>query len=154
MKTISQKKLVPILTLILSLASFVILSPAALAAKGKEASITISVKGEEMAFDKTALSAKPGQKVKLTFKNPSSMQHNFVLVKPGTADQVANDSIAAGADKNWLAVGPNVIAHTKMVDPKGSDTITFTAPTEPGEYPFICSFPGHAAIMRGILTVK
>lgn len=118
------------------------------------ATLTISTKGEEMAFDKTELSVKAGQKVKLTFKNVSSMQHNWVLVKPGTADQVANASIAAGNDKGWLAAGPDVLAHTKMIDGKKSDTIQFTAPSKPGDYPFICTFPGHASIMKGILRVK
>lgn len=55
------------------------------------------------------------------------MQHNWVLVMPGTADKVASDSIAAGAAKGWLALGPNVLAHTKLVDPKKSDTIEFLA---------------------------
>lgn len=125
-----------------------------LALAAKEAVLMISTKGEAMAFDKATLSAKPGQKIKLTFKNASNMQHNFVVVKPGTADQVTTDSITAGGDKGWLAIGPNVLAHTKLVNPKESDTIIFTAPAQSGEYPYICSFPGHSAMMRGILVVK
>lgn len=118
------------------------------------AALTIATKGEEMAFDKVELTVKAGQKVKLTFKNVSSMQHNWVLVNPGTADAVANASIAAGNDKGWLAKGPDVLANTNMVDPKKSGTIEFTAPAKPGEYPFICTFPGHASVMKGILKVK
>lgn len=82
------------------------------------------------------------------------MQHNWVLVAPGTADKVAADSIAAGAAKGWLATGPNVLAHTKLVDGKQSDTIEFTAPSKAGDYPYICTFPGHAGTMKGVLTVK
>jgi azurin len=47
-----------------------------------------------------------------------------------------------------------VIAHTKLVGGGESDTITFTAPKEPGAYPYICSFPGHFALMQGVFTVK
>ena len=38
----------------------------------------------------------------------------------------------------------------------GNDTMqfdTFTAP-DPGDYQFVCSFPGHFAMMRGIMVVK
>lgn len=118
------------------------------------ATLKIAPKGEQLLFDQATLTVKAGEKVKLTLNNTSSMQHNWVLVAPGTADKVAQDSITAGAAKEWLAVGPNVLAHTKLVDSKKSDTIEFVAPTKPGDYPFICSFPGHAMTMKGILTVK
>ena len=118
------------------------------------ATLKIAPKGEQLLFDKTSLTVKAGEKVKLTLNNTSGMQHNWVLVMPGTADKVAQDSIAAGAAKGWLALGPNVLAHTKLVDPKKSDTIEFVAPTKPGDYPFVCTFPGHAMTMKGILTVK
>ncbi|HMN69798.1 MAG TPA: plastocyanin/azurin family copper-binding protein [Bdellovibrionales bacterium] len=118
------------------------------------ATLTIGPKGEFLLFDKTTLTVKAGEKVKLTFKNTSAMQHNWVLTAPGTAEKVAQDSIAAGATKGWLAVGPNVLAHTKLVDGKQSDTIEFTAPAKAGDYPYICTFPGHAGTMKGILTVK
>lgn len=125
-----------------------------LASSVQAATLKIGTKGEQLQFDKTALTAKAGEKVKLTFTNTSGMQHNWVLVNPGTADKVAQDSITAGMSKGWLAVGPNVLAHTKLVDGKKEETIEFTAPTKPGAYPFICTFPGHAGSMRGILTVK
>ena len=141
-----------ILSLALALACFGT-QTRALAADGA-AKLTISTQGEEMAFDQTVLTVKAGQKVSLTFKNLSGMQHNWVLVAPGAADEVANASIAAGNDKGWLAVGPQVLAHTRLVDGKKSDTIRFTAPAKPGEYPFICTFPGHAGIMKGVLKVN
>ena len=118
------------------------------------ANLKIGTKGEQMLFDKTALTVKAGEKVKLTFNNTSAMQHNWVLVVPGTADKVAQDSITAGMNKGWLAQGPSVLAHTKLVDPKKSDTIEFTAPSKAGDYPYICTFPGHSMTMKGVLAVK
>lgn len=115
--------------------------------------LEIGPKGQLMEFDKKELTVKAGAKVKLTFKNASAMQHNWVLVKPGTIDKVATASIQAGAAKGWLAEGPNVLAHTAMIDPKKSGTVEFQAPTTPGEYPYVCTFPGHAGTMRGILKV-
>lgn len=128
--------------------------PLLIASAAEAATLKIAPKGEQLLFDKTSLTVKAGEKVKLTLNNTSGMQHNWVLVMPGTADKVASDSIAAGAAKGWLALGPNVLAHTKLVDPKKSDTVEFVAPTKPGDYPFVCTFPGHAMTMKGILTVK
>lgn len=118
------------------------------------AALTISSKGQEMAFDKTELKVKAGQKVKLTFKNGSNMQHNFVLVKPGTANAVATAGISAGFAAGWFKKTADVLANTKMLDGGKSETIEFTAPDAPGDYPYICTFPGHPSMMKGILKVS
>jgi azurin len=47
-----------------------------------------------------------------------------------------------------------IIAQTKLLGPGETDTIDFTAPAQPGEYPFLCTFPGHFALMKGKLVVK
>jgi azurin len=137
----------------LSILALVLLGGVA-TARAAPATIAISTKGQEMAFDKQALSAKAGQKVKLTFKNASGMQHNFVVVKPGTADAVAKAGLSAGFNAGWFKPTADVIANTKMLDGGKSETIEFTAPATPGDYPFICTFPGHTSMMRGILKVS
>ena len=48
----------------------------------------------------------------------------------------------------------DVIAFTKLLGPDESDTITFTAPKESGAYEYVCTFPGHFAMMRGTMKVK
>jgi azurin len=124
----------------------------------KPLSIQIGSKGDELAFDKTTLNAKPGQSIKLTFKNKSAkdsgLQHNWVLVNPGTADSVGQDSLGAGPEKGYIADSPNILAHTKLVNAGESETIEFKAPSKAGEYPYICTFPGHYTVMKGVLKVK
>ena len=121
----------------------------------KTVSLRIGTKGDEMAFNKTKLSAPAGASIKLIFKNDSkTLQHNFVLAKPGTAEEVANAGLTAGAEKSYVAESPNVIAHTKLLNSGQSETLTFVAPSEPGDYPYICTFPGHSATMKGVLGVK
>lgn len=110
---------------------------------------------EAMAFLKDKLSVKAGSKVSLLFKNNGTakgMTHNFVLVKPGKAQSVIDASIAAGPEQGWVAESAEIIVKSKLLDAGESVTITFTAPSEPGDYPYICTFPGHA-MMRGILKV-
>lgn len=128
------------------------------AATGKvEQMLEVATNGDDLYFNKKDFTAKAGSTIQVTFKNNASassgLSHNFVVVKPGTKDQVANDSMQAGEDKNYVAEGPNVIAHTKLLKPGQSETITFALPTA-GEYSFLCTYPGHNMTMNGILTVK
>lgn len=125
------------------------------ASGGQAVTLEIGSKGEELLFDKDTLSAPAGSKITLIFKNNSTaLEHNWVLIKPGTNDQVANDGLAAGEAKGYLKENdPNVIAHTRMVKAGESDTITFDAPAK-GQYPYICTFPGHHVLMKGILTIE
>ncbi len=127
-----------------------------LAAKApKTVSLRIGTKGDEMAFNKTTLSAPAGASIRLTFKNDSkTLQHNFVLTKPGSAEEVANAGLSAGVEKAYVAESPNVLAHTKLLSSGQSETLTFTAPSESGSYPYICTFPGHPTTMKGVLKVK
>jgi azurin len=129
------------------------------AAASSEVTLEIGNLGLELKFNKERLDAPAGSKITLVLKNDtqpdSGMQHNWVLVKPGTAPMVAADGISAGTDNAW--VKPNddrVIAHTaKMAKGGESVTVTFDAPP-PGEYPYICTFPGHAGVMKGMLVIK
>lgn len=117
--------------------------------------ISLAVDGEKLAFNKKEFSVKAGEDVEIEFKNPSkSMQHNLVIAKPGTIEKVVMDSMSAGAENGWVSKGPEVLFKTAMVDPTKSVTLKFKAPAEKGDYPFVCTFPGHGSVMRGIMKVK
>lgn len=116
----------------------------------------------QLRFSVENIEAKPGQKitVKLTTVSklpPSAMAHNFVLLK-STADatKVAQTS-AKYADNEYIApeMKDQIIAYTDMGGGGETVEVTFTAPEKPGEYTYICTFPGHfMAGMKGTLTVK
>ena len=87
----------------------------------------------------------------------ASMGHNWVLAKAADMDGVTKDGIAAGLGANYLKAGDaRVIASTKMLGGGESDTATIdVAKLKAGDaYTFFCSFPGHAALMKGTLQVK
>jgi azurin len=130
----------------------------AAAQTAKAETIKIATKGNDFAYDKTTLMAKPGQKIKLVFTNKSDkkmkLQHNWVLVKPGTSDTVGQAGLKAGPENGFVPSSSDVLAHTKLIDAGQSDTIEFTAPSQPGDYPYICTFPGHYIMMKGLLKVK
>ncbi|MHB1079141.1 MAG: plastocyanin/azurin family copper-binding protein [Prosthecobacter sp.] len=134
-------------------------SPAAAAADLPVLEITIKPDAANpLAYDTKTISAKAGQKIKLTFTNthPTLPQpHNIVIGKLGTKDKMMG--IAMGAmtlvDKGYIPDSPDILAHTKLLQPGTSETIEFTVPAA-GEYPYFCTFPGHVAIMNGVLTAQ
>ncbi|MCB1277486.1 plastocyanin/azurin family copper-binding protein [Prosthecobacter sp.] len=111
-----------------------------------------------LAYDTKTISAKVGQKVKVTFNNthPTLPQpHNFVLGKLGTKDKMMAIAMSGMTlvDKGYIPDSPDILANTKLLQPGQSETIEFTLPAA-GEYPYFCTFPGHVAIMNGVLTVQ
>ena len=117
---------------------------------------------EAMKYNLTSFTASPGQEIKLTLTNTgnqpkAAMAHNWILLKKGV-DAAAFDAAAltaAATDYIPAAQANDIIAHTRLLGPHESDTITFKAPTEPGDYTFLCSFPAHFQMgTKGTLTVK
>ena len=113
-----------------------------------------------MKFDKATLEVKAGSKVVMLFSNAKCpLQHNFLLVKPGKlndvgalADKMLTDPKAMA--KSYIPESPEILAHgTKLIGLGQSELIEFTAPTEPGDYPYLCTFPGHWRMMNGVLKV-
>lgn len=120
--------------------------------------ITINVLKNVMKYDKELITAKAGTTIKIVLNNPDFMQHNLVIIKKGTSEKVgaAADRLAQtgdGAKVNYVPKVPEVLAATPLIDPNGKYTITFKVPDVPGNYPYICTFPGHWRIMKGILKV-
>jgi len=86
------------------------------------------------------------------------MQHNFVIIKPGTLNKVgaAADMLARdpkGAEKNYVPKMPEVLFATKLINTDETVTLEFTAPRQAGDYIFVCTFPGHWRGMNGILRI-
>lgn len=119
--------------------------------------IEIASDGENLAFDKTTLTATAGQEVTLNFQNTSAaQQHNWVLVNGGEdiAGPIATEGLTAGLDAQYLpADTSNIIANTEVLEGGESGSVSFTAPAA-GTYLYICTVPGHYPLMQGTLTVN
>tara|TARA_B100000902_G_scaffold260114_1_gene246343 strand:- start:762 stop:1235 length:474 start_codon:yes stop_codon:yes gene_type:complete len=113
---------------------------------------------DNMLFDKNIIYVNSRQKVTLTLEHTGKMDkkimgHNFVLLKKDV-DVVSFATRAMVArDSEYIPEGNETIAYTKLIGGGESDTIVFEAP-EKGSYTYICSFPGHYGVMKGILIVK
>jgi len=120
---------------------------------------------DKMRFDITAFDASPGQKVSVTITNIGttpkfSMGHNFVLlnrtIDTGNVQASFLDKASMEASHDYVPPGDkNVLAHSKLLGPGESEVVTFNAPYIPGEYLYVCSFPGHYSQgTKGVMTVK
>ena len=112
-----------------------------------------------MKFDQDELRAKAGEKLKVVFTNndPSKIMHNVAFVKPGKADAVMTAALALGNQgmvRNFIPAGDDILSASTLVLPGKASALYFTAPTEPGNYPYICTYPGHGLLMRGVLVVE
>ena len=123
----------------------------------------VKIKGNDaMQYDVKSINAKPGEKIKVQLTAISAMPkeqmaHNFVLLaKDAPVDQFVMEAMMA-RDKGYLPESGKkwILASTALAGGGETVEVTFTAPKEPGEYLYICTFPGHyAAGMKGTLIVK
>ncbi|MFD2144008.1 hypothetical protein [Mucilaginibacter antarcticus] len=86
------------------------------------------------------------------------MQHNLLVLQKGSLEKVgaAADKLAQdpkGIDQNYIPKMPEVLAGTRLINPQETVKLKFRVPADTGDYPFICSFPGHWRIMNGIMKV-
>lgn len=120
--------------------------------------IRIGVIKNQMKYDIKTFDVEAGKPVEVVFENQDFMQHNLVVAQPGMLETVgkAADKLAVdpkGAEKHYVPDIPEVLFSTKLVDPQQTVRLNFMAPEKPGEYPFVCTFPGHWSIMNGIMKV-
>jgi azurin len=75
------------------------------------------------------------------------MPHNLVIVQPGTVNAVAQGAMALGLQgpaKNYVPATDDVLFHSRLMNPGTSESLYFQAPNKPGDYTYVCTFPGHA----------
>ncbi len=142
-----------------------IASAAPIEARQAPRTVTLTVTdpvGEKMSYSAKTINAKPGEKIKVRIVSMAQtpkivMAHNFVLLKEGTNVKAFTDAAANARATDYIpaAMKSSIIASTSMAGPGETMEVTFTAPTKPGKYVYLCSFAGHwAAGMTGDLIVK
>jgi azurin len=110
-------------------------------------------------FNTARIEAKAGEKIIFVFPNDDSsgMMHNLAIITPGSRETVLDAAVAMGAaglKKNFVPEIPELLASTPQVAQGMKYTLYFSVPEEPGDYHFICTYPGHGLIMQGIFAVQ
>ncbi|MDA0751333.1 MAG: plastocyanin/azurin family copper-binding protein [Verrucomicrobia bacterium] len=110
-------------------------------------------------YKQKLLVAKPGEALALTLNNTDVMPHNLVIVKQGSTRSVGEASFKMlndpkAGEKSYVPELTEVLQFIPIVNPGKTHTLHFRAPETPGDYPYICTFPGHWMAMQGILRVQ
>ncbi len=122
----------------------------------------LTITGDDMMkYNKNELRAKAGQKVKITLRHIGKldkqvMGHNVVILNQGVNPEDFAARAATARDTDYIPAGSEneILAHTGLIGGGQTTNVEFVAPSEPGEYEFLCSFPGHFAMMRGKFIVE
>jgi azurin len=120
--------------------------------------VRITALQAQMKFDITRFSAAAGQQVEIVFVNADEMPHNLIVTAQGALETVSlkAEAMAAGPDgfaKNFVPDTTDVLFATRLIKQNETTRLRFTAPSTPGSYPFVCTFPGHWRTMNGVMEV-
>lgn len=112
-----------------------------------------------MQYAPKELRIKAGQPLRIVLENPDLMAHNLVLCAPDSGDEIGAlaDQMATlpdGMAKHFIPTSPKVLGAITLLNPGKMGTLTLSTPLKPGTYPYLCTFPGHWRIMRGVLIVE
>ncbi len=111
-----------------------------------------------MKFDTEEIMAKTGEKIAIVLLNndPTGLMHNLAVCVPGSRQKVMAATLAIGPkaiEQNFIPDIPEVLASTPQVAPNRKFVLYMTVPAQPGDYPYICTYPGHAQLMFGNMKV-
>jgi putative heme-binding domain-containing protein len=113
---------------------------------------------ERMAYDKDVLVVQAGKPVELLFENIDLMPHNLVITQPGVMEELGKQAEAqaqdpAAASRHFVPKSDKVLLASTLLQPRETQKLSFTAPAQPGVYPYVCTYPGHWMRMHGALYV-
>jgi azurin len=135
--------------------------PAALAAAPSGPRTIELTAGDNMRYNLTQIEAAPGEVLHVTLTNTGvlpkeAMGHDWTLLQAGSDPDAYSRAAVMAKDTNYQppALAYEVLASIPLLGPSQTGDVTFTVPTNPGEYPFLCSFPAHCQSgMKGVLVV-
>jgi azurin len=143
----------------LLLACIALLTPSHAATPPVKVEVTVN---DQIRYSSKKLEGKVGVPMEITLKHigkipKASMSHNLVILKPGSMVAMISAKCGQAKDNNYIATDAEskaaILAYAPQLGPGESHVIKFT-PKEAGEYPFLCTFPGHFGEMNGIISVK
>jgi glucose/arabinose dehydrogenase/plastocyanin len=108
-------------------------------------------------FQPAQLTAKAGRPAVIVYHNPDDKPHNLLIVAPDKLEETityVETNAASLIDKEFIPDSPKPLVASRMVQAGETYRLYFTVPSEPGAYPFVCTYPGHGRLMNGVLTVE
>jgi azurin len=147
---------------LIGLAMLAVMAYTSLGSAAPEGRLVEITGNDQMKYSVVAITAKPGELLHVRLKSMGTipkiaMAHNFVLLAKGTDPAAFTNASATASTTGYIPAQfkAKILASTGLAGPGETVDVTFKAPTAPGKYTYLCSFPGHfVAGMKGTLTVK
>ncbi len=113
---------------------------------------------DQMLYDKDRLVMRAGKPVEIVFENTDLMPHNFAIIQPGSLEEIGNLAEASATQpgaiaRHYIPSSNKVLLASRLLQPREAQKLSYTAPTRPGVYPYVCTYPGHWRRMHGALYV-
>lgn len=140
---------------LISLLNFIYL-PFYLPAQSPSDTVEITLKAiSGLQYDQVRLKVSPATWVELTLVNADEMAHNWIMTKPGAREDVVDLSleIAKQGSTDYIPNSELILLSIPLLLPEERYTISFRAPQQEGVYPYVCTYPGHGALMYGAMYV-
>lgn len=120
--------------------------------------IQIKTIKDQMKYDVESFTVTAGTTVEIVFENNDAMQHNLLLLEPGTLEPVGKAAEVLGQTlrgpaKGYIPEVPFILAATTLLNPGDTFRLRLAVPEKAGDYPYVCTFPGHWRTMNGVMKV-
>ena len=120
--------------------------------------VRIKTVEEEMRYDVKYFAVESGRPVEIVLQNADLMPHNLVITEPGALKEIAMLAAKMPPDqatkgKQYVPDDARVLLATGMIPAGKQERLSFQAPKQVGEYPFVCTFPNHWMRMYGVMVV-
>lgn len=115
--------------------------------------VTIRAVGSQLVYETTEIEAEAGTELTIRFVNEGAMPHNVVVLEADANVEEVGIAALQAQDTEYVPMSKEdqIVGYTEMAQPQETVSVTITVPP-PGEYPYICTFPGHFRTMQGVLT--
>ncbi len=153
-----QRILFPLLAFLAAESGFIVAQDEGEDPPRAEKTVTIRTLAARMRYDVAEFSVPAGARLRLVLENADELPHNWVLCAPAE-DRGMEVALAAwemgvlGLERDWIPDHPGVLAASRMLQPHETQTLEIDVPEQTGVYPYVCTFPGHAMLMNGIMRV-
>jgi putative heme-binding domain-containing protein len=120
--------------------------------------VRLSTLTDQMLFDKERIVVRAGKPVEVFFENTDIMPHNFAVTVPGAMEEIgtlaeAQATQPGAAERGYVPNSTKILVKSRLLQPREWQKIDFPAPSKPGVYPYLCTYPGHWRRMYGAMYV-
>ncbi|MDB4491579.1 plastocyanin/azurin family copper-binding protein, partial [bacterium] len=114
---------------------------------------------EQLRYDTNHITVEANKPFEIVFENDDLMPHNLIICQKGAKEALGTAALTMTPDqldregRAYVPKSDKIIAATKMLEAGERARLPIKA-LPPGEYEYVCTFPGHWSVMSGTLSIR